>query len=126
VLLVILIASVLLAIFTPKFKTTDVGWGTRDVALYELDRLATALDAFYEDVGRYPTAGEGLDALYTCPPDLQCWHGPYLERPVANDPWHRPFVYIPDPAGDYRLFSLGRDGLQGTADDIPRPSAEDD
>src|SRR6201993_5551762 len=52
--------------------------------------LKTSLDTMRLDIGRYPTAEEGLDLLVRAPsePSLRArWHGPYLEGEVPLDPW---------------------------------------
>src|SRR6201997_5731438 len=44
--------------------------------------LKTSLDTMRLDIGRYPTAEEGLALLVQAPTDAQVrsrWHGPYLE-----------------------------------------------
>ena len=47
-------------------------------AVVQMSSLATTLDAFALDVGRYPNDQEGLDALVTQPAGLKMWGGPYL------------------------------------------------
>jgi len=82
--------------------------------------LRTALEAFREDCGRYPTAAEGLHAL-AMPPDVPGWAGPYIDL-LRPDPWRRPFYY--HVTNDtVSLYSAGPDGTEGTPDDIlaPRP-----
>src|SRR5713101_7396024 len=52
--------------------------------------LKTALDTMRLDIGRYPTAEEGLSLLTRAPTDARLrasWHGPYLENEVPLDPW---------------------------------------
>lgn len=87
--------------------------------------LAIALGRFQYHTGRYPTAEEGLKFLaYKLErPELrrvpvEGWDGPYIER-ILPDPWGREYVYDPsDEKSTPVLFSLGPDGLPGTADDI--------
>ena len=87
--------------------------------------VVVALDIFEIDIGRYPTADEGLEALVKKPVAdneavADMWHGPYLKK-MPLDAWGRPFRY--EPAKDrkarspYRLWSAGPDGVSGTADD---------
>jgi general secretion pathway protein G len=55
--------------------------------------LKTALDTMRLDIGRYPSAEEGLNLLVRVPTDplLQAhWHGPYLDRRRAGRPVGEP------------------------------------
>ena len=81
--------------------------------------LCLARDAFKAEVGRYPTAAEGLDSLQDNPNTANRWNGPYYRRRPLIDPWGQPYVYVP-PAGSSppRVFSVGPDFTPGTADDI--------
>jgi general secretion pathway protein G len=86
----------------------------------DLSNLATALDAFCMDAGRYPATVEGLDALVNRPAGLVEWHGPYLERIVA-DRWGTPFRYACPAVASTRRFDLisaGPDRAFGTDDDL--------
>jgi general secretion pathway protein G len=87
-----------------------------DVAVVQVEGLKSALDFFRLDVGRYPTAEEGLNALVAAPPNQPRWNGPYLKsRQVPFDPWGRPYIYrVPGRAGQgYDLATLGADGIEG-------------
>lgn len=81
--------------------------------------ISTALQLYELDNGAYPTTAEGLDALITRPASAQRWNGPYLNTRLI-DPWGRPYRYESPGrhGGKYDLFSLGQDGVEGTADDI--------
>ncbi len=82
--------------------------------------LATALDLFELDTGRYPTTDQGLAALRVQPPGIETWKGPYLKQ-EPMDPWRHPYRYVipgvHNPS-DYDLYSFGPDGSEGTGDDI--------
>jgi general secretion pathway protein G len=80
--------------------------------------LKTALDTMRLDIGRYPTAEEGLSLLNRAPTDARLrasWHGPYLENEVPLDPWGNPYQY--NPAGHdlnaITLYSFGPTGKAG-------------
>jgi general secretion pathway protein G len=80
--------------------------------------LKTSLDTMRLDIGRYPTAEEGLDLLVRAPsePSLRLrWHGPYLEGEVPLDPWGNPYRY--NPTGHQlnviTLYSYGPTGKPG-------------
>ena len=82
--------------------------------------VAGGLDVFAADNGRYPTAGEGLDALLVQPLSLPGWRC-YMDS-VPTDPWgnrphYRPTGPADSPTG-YELTCLGPDRQLGTADDI--------
>lgn len=81
-----------------------------------LSILLIALDAFKGDCRRFPTTGEGLDALVVNP-YLEGWKGPYVLK-LKDDPWKRPFQYASDGTS-VKLFSAGPDRKTGTPDDIP-------
>ena len=97
-----------------------LGRAKSDVALSQASNIATSLELFYYDLGRYPTPQEGLNALLTAPPDAAGWRGPYLKEDTALiDPWGREYVYAPGATSDqFTVTSLGRDNvLGGTGED---------
>ena len=51
----------------------------RRIARMEMEVVESALEMFREDIGRYPTTGEGLEALIKNP-GLTGWRGSYLRR----------------------------------------------
>jgi len=80
--------------------------------------LKTSLDTMRLDIGRYPTAEEGLDLLVRAPsePSLRPrWHGPYLEGEVPVDPWGNPYQYSPTgrELNAITLYSYGPTGKPG-------------
>ena len=80
--------------------------------------LKTSLDTMRLDIGRYPTAEEGLDLLVRPPtePALRArWHGPYLEQEVPLDPWGNPYQYNPTgrELNAITLYSFGPTGKPG-------------
>ena len=91
---------------------------TRDldaIAQRELSALRAALELFHYDVGRYPSAAEGLDALVTPIIDRK-WRGNYISL-LKPDPWIHEYVYLPGTNGP-TLLSAGPDGAPGTSDDL--------
>jgi general secretion pathway protein G len=80
--------------------------------------LKVSLDSMRLDIGRYPSAEEGLALMMTAPndPGLRArWRGPYLEQALPLDPWGRPYQYAPigrDP-NPIALYSFGADGRRG-------------
>jgi general secretion pathway protein G len=120
-MLVIIIIGVLVAMVAPRLAGRSQE-AKEAAARADINaRLSAALDLFEMHNGRYPTTAEGLNALRTAPAGARDWKGPYLKRPVPLDPWGKAYVYrSPGQHNreDYDLFSLGPDGVEGTADDI--------
>jgi general secretion pathway protein G len=85
------------------------------IARGDLSSLDLALKMYRLDVGSYPGSDAGLDALLST-----AGKGPYLER-APVDPWGRKYAYrypgSRNPNG-YDLSSAGKDGREGSADDI--------
>jgi general secretion pathway protein G len=112
-LVVLIILGLLSALVAPKFFGKIEKAKTK-TAKAQVELLGAALDDFRLDNGRYPTTEEGLKALREKPGDLETWDGPYLPKPVPEDPWGRPYHYqSPGEHGDYDLFSYGKDGVEG-------------
>ena len=85
-----------------------------DTAKLQIEELGTALSLFELDVGRYPTADEGLSALLVQPSGAPGWRGPYLKKEEAiRDPWGREFVYSLRDGSAYGLGTYGADGQPG-------------
>jgi general secretion pathway protein G len=113
-LVVIVIIGLLASLIAPtlfgKLEEAKV-----KTAKAQLAMIATALDAFKLDVGRYPTTQEGLKVLWQNPGNIPNWHGKYLPKPIKKDPWGHPYYYrCPGKNGEpYELMSLGADGKLG-------------
>ena len=80
--------------------------------------LKTLLDTMRLDIGRYPTAEEGLDMLIrtSSDPSLRAWwHGPYLDGEIPVDPWGNPYQYSPQghELNAIILYSYGPTGKPG-------------
>lgn len=121
IMLVVIIIGTLAAIMVPRFVGKQEKAKTAK-ARAEVATLCTALDSFEMDVGRFPTADEGLDALLFKPPSLGPevqWDGPYL-RDLALDPWGHEYQYrFPgEIAVDYDVWSFGAGGQDGGEDDV--------
>lgn len=109
-----------LTISNPAIATTKKNSTTE----LRLSSVEIALDSFLLDVGRYPETYEGLSALVEKPNNVssQVWSGPYLRYSHSlKDLWGRDYKYIYPGIhnkNSFDLFSLGRDGIEGTIDDI--------
>lgn len=123
ILVVLAIMGVLATLVAPRlFNQVDRSKITAATA--QARSLKTSLDAMRLDIGRYPTADEGLSLLVTPPNDPAAratWFGPYIEGDLPADPWGNPYRYQPpstDEAGfslSPKIISLGADNAEGGA-----------
>jgi general secretion pathway protein G len=123
-LVVLAILGLLAAIAVPQVLKY-LSRAKEDVVKVQVEALATSLDLFKLDIGRYPTDQEGLNALVQKPTGDGQWNGPYVTKATSLiDPWGRPYVYRQsDQSGNYVLYSLGPDGNRGPpADIVPAPA----
>lgn len=119
-LVVLAILGFLAVIATPAvFKYLESA--KFSTAKTEVANLSASLDLFKLDMGRYPTADEGLGALLSAPDGVMEWNGPYVSRTTSlNDPWHHPYRYdIPGQHGDFDLYSFGPKGDPGDGSKPP-------
>ncbi|MBP0444549.1 type II secretion system major pseudopilin GspG [Roseomonas sp. SSH11] len=114
-LLVVLVILGLLASVAAPQAMRYLGGAKHDAAKLQLSGLATAIDLYRLDVGRYPPREEGLNALVQAPPGVERWNGPYVRKAdQLLDPWGRSFRYrAPGEHGPYDLFTLGADDRAG-------------
>lgn len=114
-LLVVVVIIGLLASYVGPRYFAQIGKSEGATARAQIDGLRKALDTYRLDLGRYPTAEEGLAALTKRPAEGgDRWAGPYLSKPAPLDPWGHPYQYtVPGTNGDYALLSLGKDGRPG-------------
>ena len=84
-------------------------------AKIQIENLASSLDLFYLDMGRYPTTEEGLAALVQRPGGAAEWSGPYIKANSAPmDPWGHPYIYrAPGQNGPFDIGSLGPENRDG-------------
>jgi len=111
----------------------DKGRKAIRLAEVQIGLFVTALNSYQQSVGEFPTTQQGLQALRTPPADFpksKKWQGPYLNPEVSKhplnlelplDPWGNPYhyrspgIHHPDR---FDVWSVGPDGVDGTADDI--------
>jgi len=117
-LVVIAIIATLAAVVAPQVFR-NVGDAKVSAAKSQIEMLALALDSYRLDNDAYPSSEQGLAALQSVAVVGEIprnWRGPYLRKPIGNDPWGRPYLYVsPGRASraTYDLYSLGRDGRVG-------------
>ena len=113
-LVVVVIIAVFAAVVGPRLL--NQGDKARVVAAkQQIENFGLALGQYHLDTGGYPTTEQGLQALRVQPSGVEQWHGPYLQKDVANDPWGHPYVYkYPGDHGDEPdVISYGLDGKPG-------------
>lgn len=104
----------------------------RDMATTRVSEVTNAIKMYQVKMDRLPTTEEGLKALLEAPADeklAEKWKnagGPFIEK-MPTDPWDNELKYellqtdssttVTGPA--FRVWSMGPDGVDGTADDIP-------
>ncbi|MBN9663171.1 MAG: type II secretion system protein GspG [Acidobacteria bacterium] len=92
----------------------------------QLAAFQTALGAYKEDTGHFPTQQQGLQPLRTQPAGEVNWQGPYLPQDIPLDPWGHDYEYTApvNPDCPPQLRSYGEDGQpggNGLAADVSNP-----
>ncbi|HTD88367.1 MAG TPA: type II secretion system major pseudopilin GspG [Candidatus Binatia bacterium] len=128
IVIILLLAGALVVFVLPQQEGAE-----KNTTKLKLSQIATALDTYRLNIGRYPTEQEGgLDALVKKPtfenPRLaEKWQGPYLKPGIQlDDPWGHKLRYeLVDRTTEtektgppYKLYSVGPDGQPDTDDDI--------
>jgi general secretion pathway protein G len=113
-LVVLAILGMLAAIAAPRVLSY-LGSARTDSAKIQMNSIATALDLYRLENGRYPSQSDGLNALVENTSGSAAWTGPYLKRKEGViDPWGQPYQYrVPGQHSEYDLYSLGADGAPG-------------
>lgn len=114
-MIVVIIIAALAAMVAPNLISRS-DEAKDKIARADLQSLDTALKLFRLDYGTYPTSDQGLEVLLTPTGGKE----PYLEKKPL-DPWGRKYVYrCPGThrPTSYDLSSTGRDGREGSADDV--------
>ncbi|HLA38648.1 MAG: type II secretion system protein GspG [Gammaproteobacteria bacterium RIFCSPLOWO2_02_FULL_56_15] len=113
-LVVLAILGLLIGLVGPQVLK-QLSSAKTDTAKLQIADLGAALDLFYLDNSRYPSADEGLQALVQAPTDTPRWNGPYLKKnTVPKDPWNLEYHYaFPGENGAYDLYSWGADNSPG-------------
>jgi len=122
-MIVVIIIAAMAAMVVPRLAGRSE---QARIAIAQADvnsNIGMALKLYELDNRNFPTTEQGLKALIAKPstnPVPINWNGPYLEKDPI-DPWGSPYQYkcpgIHNPAG-YDLYSLGKDGAEGTDDDV--------
>jgi len=111
-LVVLAILGMLAALVGPQV-INQLGGAKSKTASIQINDLQQALEIYKLDVGRFPTADQGLEALVREPSSSRGWNGPYLKKgQLPDDPWGNPYEYRYS-RGVPEIVSLGADGRPG-------------
>lgn len=124
-LIELLLVLAILAILATIVVTSTSGQtekARKTKAAAEVSALKDGIKRFEQDVGRFPSPEEGLNALVQQPADAVGWKPPYIEGgQLPKDPWEREYVYVvpgKHNTFEFDVFSMGPDGKADTEDDI--------
>jgi general secretion pathway protein G len=90
----------------------------------DLQSFRTSLISYRSVAGTFPSTAQGLQALVKKPegePKPVMWHRAFDGDAIKQDPWRHDFIYkCPGEkySDSYDLYSVGKDGIVGTDDDI--------
>lgn len=114
-LLVVLAILGLLAGLVGPRVLSQLGGAKSKTAAVQIKDLEQAVELFKLDVGRFPSAAEGLESLVTRPASAPGWNGPYLKKGgVPRDPWGNAYSYeAPGKRGDVDIYTYGADNAPG-------------
>jgi general secretion pathway protein G len=117
-LVVLVILSLIMGLVGPRVLSY-LGSSRERAAKLQIESFSAALDLFFLDNGRYPSASEGLQSLVNRPGGADRWSGPYLQQSqVPLDPWGNAYEYrVPGSKAPYGIVSLGSDGQRGGTGD---------
>lgn len=113
-LVVIVILGLLAAVVAPQIMTLFSG-AKSDTAALQVETLMTSVTYYKIDTGAYPTAEQGMEALWKAPAGVGRWRGPYVRKPEnLLDPWGHPYLYrIPGQQAPVEIYSYGADNKEG-------------
>ncbi len=135
ILVVIAIMALLVGVAVSNIKGIFGNQQETVARMVVRESMKPALFSYKLDVGDYPSTAEGLQALLTAPSGkADRWRRKYIDSNTGKpplDPWGREYQYAypgTKNKDDYDLWSMGPDGISGTADDIGNwpPPAEGD
>ena len=137
IVIILMLAGALVVFVLPQQEGAE-----KNTTKLKLSQVATALDTYRLNLGRYPNEQEGgLDALvkkpsYENPKLAEKWQGPYLKPGMSlDDAWGHKIRYelvdrtVETGTGaasgpPYKLYSIGPDGQPETDDDIKLATAD--
>ncbi len=114
-IIVLVLMGLIAALVVPRL-TGVLGKNKVRATKVQIQLLATAIERYQIDVGKYPTQEQGFSALLTKPQDVEAdaWDGPYTEKNfVPKDAWNHEFIYNAGKDSRYVIMSYGADGQPG-------------
>ena len=124
-LIEIVIAMTIVAILGAtviKLMSGNIDVAKEQAVSADIDGMSTQLMVYESRAGRMPTTEQGLKALWEKPtsePVPERWIS--LLEEEKKDPWGQPYKYeypAKRSKKSYDIWSVGKDGQDGTADDI--------
>lgn len=121
IMVVIVILGILASLVVPNLMGNKEK-ADRQKVVSDLVALENALDMYRLDNSYYPSTDQGLNALVEepsgSPTPRNYREGGYIRR-LPQDPWGYDYQLVsPGERGRIDVFSVGRDGEEGTEDDI--------
>jgi general secretion pathway protein G len=122
IMLVLLIIGMLLGAGVYMMKDAGAA-GEKMKAKADIKMLETALTSYRTNALVYPSQQQGLEALVKRPTTepIPRSYDPIVKPEALIDPWGRHYQYrIPgkNNPNSFDVFTFGRDGVEGTEDDI--------
>lgn len=124
-LLEIVIALIIVGIMGAtaiKLMSGNIDDAKEKATIGDIDAMSTQLLVYESRAGRMPTTEQGVKALWEKPttePLPERWMA--LLEEEKKDPWGQPYKYAYPATKSkkaFDLWSVGKDGSDGTADDI--------
>jgi len=110
IMIVVTIIGILAAFVAPRFMD-QAEEAKVQATKAQIESIAQALKLYRLQNNRYPTSGEGLNALVGGAGGKR-----YMDK-IPKDGWGHDFVYLsPGVHGDFDILSYGADGKSGGAD----------
>jgi general secretion pathway protein G len=117
-MVVLLILGLITSIAAPRV-TKYLSQAKTQAAKIQVAALSAAVESYYLDTGRFPSADEGLRVLVEAPRNLGNWKGPYIrQRESLIDPWGQAYLYkLPGRSAEFDVYTLAADQREGGSDD---------
>ena len=116
IMLVVVIIGILAGVVLPNLVGRKIE-AQKAAAGQQIKTFEMSIDLYQMDTGDFP---ESLNDIVKDTGDPN-WKGPYLrQRTIPKDPWRQEYVYNRTGTRgiNYDLYSVGKDGVEGTDDDI--------
>ena len=119
-IMVVVVIIGILAATIGSYVLGTPGEAKISAAKADVAALESAVERFYVNMDRYPSAEEGFKVLVDPPAGAEAgaeqkWRGPYIKQ-LRNDPWGSPYQYSLPGAHhptSFDIWSRGADGADG-------------